>query len=193
MKQFNLYNEEKVDRLKKMYSLGDREKVIDVIHKHPMYLVLMFTVTIFIYALVLLATYFLSPALLNNDAEAVYRTTSFVALFMAVLIGLVFVIATFLYWQNEIIISSENLIQVLQKDLLHSKTSRLALTDIEDVTAEQHGILATLFGYGNLVIETAGEQANFVFSFCPNPNHIAKELIDAKENLVSGVDLYDHP
>jgi uncharacterized membrane protein YdbT with pleckstrin-like domain len=193
MKQFNLYNEEEVGRLKRMYSLGEREKVIAVTHKHPMYLVLMFMVTIFAYALVLLATYLLSPALFNNNTEAVYRTTSFVALFMAVLIGLVFVITTFLYWQTKLIISSENLIQVLQKDLLHTRISRLALTDIEDVTAEQHGLLGTLFDYGNLVIETAGEQANFVFSFCPSPNYIAKELIDAKEDLVSGVNLYDHP
>jgi hypothetical protein len=193
MKQFNPYNEQGLDRLKRTYSLGEREKVVDVIHKHPMYLVLMFTVMIFAYVLVLLATYFLSPALLNNDPEAVYRTTSFVALLMAVLMGLVFVVATFLYWQTKIIISSENLIQILQKDLLHSQTSRLALTDIEDVTAEQQGLLATLFGYGNLVVQTAGEQANFIFSFCPNPNRIAKELIDAKDDLTSGVNLYDHP
>jgi hypothetical protein len=104
---------------------------------------------------------------------------------------MIFVIATFLYWQTKIIITSENLIQVLQKDLLHSKTSRLALTDIEDVTAEQHGFLPTLFGYGSLAIETAGEQANFIFTFCPKPNLIAKELIDAKENLISGATIYE--
>jgi uncharacterized membrane protein YdbT with pleckstrin-like domain len=184
MKQFNLYNEKEVSRLKSMYFMGEREKVIDVVCKHPAYLILVFVITIFAYVLVLLATFFLVPALFNNNSEAVYRTTSFVALSMAILIGLILVVAIFLYSQTKVIVSSENLIEVIQKDLFHGKTARLALTEIEDVTAEQHGYLAILFGYGNLVIETAGAQVNFVFRYCPRPNYVAKEIIDAKEKLI---------
>jgi hypothetical protein len=44
--------------------------------------------------------------------------------------------------------------------------------------------LATIFGFGTLNIETAGELPNFVFTYCPNPNLIAKELIDAKIELL---------
>jgi uncharacterized membrane protein YdbT with pleckstrin-like domain len=191
MSEFNPDDPTQVKAVKERYVLGEKERVLSIVHKHPAYLIFLFVVTLAVYLLVVVISLVLVPAAFKNDTGAVYRIVAYVAMFLAVLIGLIFVIASFLYSQTKIIISSENLIQVLQQDLLHSRTSRLALTDIEDVTAEQHGFLATLLGYGTLTIETAGEQANFVFSFCPRPNYIAKALIDAKEQLIDSAP-YSH-
>jgi uncharacterized membrane protein YdbT with pleckstrin-like domain len=190
MKQFNSYSEKAVVKLKQAYSLGEREKVIDVVYKHPIQLALIFTVTILAYLLILVTVYFLTSAISNGDNVAIYRTTSFAAFSMAIFVGLILVIATYLFLQTKIIITSESLILIVQRDLLHSKVSRLALTDIEDVIAEQQGLLATLFGYSNLVIETAGAQVNFSFNYCPRPGYVAKETVDAKEDLISGSEIY---
>ncbi len=192
MKQFNPYNEKAASKLKRAYSLGEKEKVIDVIYKHPMQLFLIFGVTILAYVLILLATYYLTTAISNGDSASTYRFTSFMAFFMAIFTGLILIVSIYLYLQTKMIITSENMIMIIQKDLLHGKTSRLALTDIEDVTSEQKGLLPTLFGYCDLVIETAGAQVFFTFSYCPKPGEVSKELIDAKEALISGTETFSN-
>ena len=40
------------------------------------------------------------------------------------------------------------------------------------------------FNFGCVKIETAGEQANFIFNFCPNPNGVAKIILDAKDDFL---------
>ena len=188
MAKFNPKNHKEVSRLKRLYVIGEQERVIDVVQRHPAYLGIMFFAIIIIYALVMLAGYVLLPNLFDNKATA-YRIMTLSAVVLAVLMALVMVIANYLYLQTTIIITNENLIQVLQKDLLHRDASRIALTDIEGVYSNQNGYLATIFGYGKLTIETKGEQ-DFVFSYCPRPSIIAKELIDAKERLITGAETY---
>jgi uncharacterized membrane protein YdbT with pleckstrin-like domain len=100
---------------------------------------------------------------------------------VAVVLGLVFlVLATRIYMGNQLIITSNNITQVLQIGLFNRKVSELSMANIEDVTAQQHGIFATMFNFGVLRMETAGEQNNFVFPYCPNPNAYAKTLLDAR-------------
>ena len=190
MKQFNPYNERAVAKLKQDYALGEKEKVIDVVYRHSMQLVIIFITTIFTYIITLGAIYFLVLAYFENDKSQAYTVTSFAIFIITIFTSLILVIATYLFFQTKLIITSENLMLVVQKDLLHRKISRLALTDIEDVTAEQQGLLPTLFDYSKLVIETAGAQVYFSFNYCPRSSYVAKELIDAKEDIVEGKEVY---
>jgi hypothetical protein len=41
--------------------------------------------------------------------------------------------------------------------------------------------LQTIFNYGTLTVETAGEMRNFVFPYCPNPNKYADQILDARQ------------
>lgn len=189
--KFDQANEKQVTAYRQQYSLGEQERLLDIVYKHPMQLIIIFIYTLVGFGAVLASTGFLAAQFFGDDTASGYRIVNFVGIIAGMITGLILVIATFLFRQTKLLISNENLIQILQKDLLHNKTSRLALTDIEDITSEQHGFLSTLFGYGNLVIETAGEQVNFIFTFCPDPNRIAKELIDAKEVLVNSSAIYE--
>lgn len=59
------------------------------------------------------------------------------------------------------------------------------MANIEDVTAEQNGILAELFGFGTLKAETAGERSNFHFLYCPEPNKYAQIILHARERFIN--------
>jgi hypothetical protein len=61
------------------------------------------------------------------------------------------------------------------------KVSRLSMANVEDVTAEQRGILATIFNYGTLTIQTAGTMENFIFTYCPRPNDFAHRVLEARQ------------
>jgi uncharacterized membrane protein YdbT with pleckstrin-like domain len=83
-----------------------------------------------------------------------------------------------------ILVTSDKIAHILYRNLVDRKISQLALGDLQDVTVDQKGLLARLFGYGTLVIETAGEQNNFSFNFTPHPYTFAKEIVGAREESI---------
>lgn len=97
---------------------------------------------------------------------------------------IILLLATYIYFENKLIITNKNITQVLQRGLFSRKVSQLSMTNVEDVTADQHGFFATLFNYGTLKIETAGEQMNFHFTYTPNCNSVAKQVLEARERYI---------
>lgn len=118
------------------------------------------------------------------NANGVDALISFFAL-LVIALGLIFMIlAARIYNSHQLIITDQNITQVLQIGLFNRKVSELSMSNVEDVTAQQKGIFPTIFNYGTLKIETAGEQNNFLFSYCPNPNAYAKALLDARSQYI---------
>src|SRR3990167_8250812 len=66
---------------------------------------------------------------------------------LAVLIFFLFV-ASYVYRLNRLIITDRSLVEISQKGLFIRKISRLNYENIEDINAQERGILATLFNYG---------------------------------------------
>lgn len=52
--------------------------------------------------------------------------------------------------------------------IFSSRVAQADYADIEDVTVTQGSILARIFGYGTLLIQTAGTQTNFEITNIPN-------------------------
>jgi uncharacterized membrane protein YdbT with pleckstrin-like domain len=113
---------------------------------------------------------------------------------LAVVGGIIFVmfiliamtIQAILYTNNVIFVTSEKIAQVLYINLFNRKISQLSIGDVQDVTVTQKGVLAHMFNYGTLVIETAGEQQNYLFTYIPDPYMHSKAIVGAHErNLVN--------
>jgi hypothetical protein len=62
------------------------------------------------------------------------------------------------------------------------------MSNVQDVTAEHNGFLPTIFGYGTMTTETAGEEDNFVFAWCPTPDIYAERILDARQKYVQSLD-----
>lgn len=166
-----------------MERVDDDEKKLAEIHKHPLGIIFLYIqATIGLIVAILLA-YILLPAVVTNTDDAFFYGNLFAAVSVS-LAFLVMLIATYIYRQNRLILTDRNLTQILQYGLFNRKVSQLNMTNVEDVTAIQNGILSTVFNVGTLKIETAGEQMNFNFSFCPNPGYYAKIILDARECLL---------
>jgi uncharacterized membrane protein YdbT with pleckstrin-like domain len=104
--------------------------------------------------------------------------------FLIMLVGVVELVGDKVYKSNLLVITNENIIQVLQFSLLNRQTSQLNLAKIQDVSVDQVGIIPTMLGYGTIDIETAGEAANFRFPYAPNPDRVAKIIIEAHEDYI---------
>lgn len=127
----------------------------------------------------------LSDALGVSDATV--NSLAAALVMVALVFGAIFLIlATRIYKGNQLIVSDKNITQVLQIGLFNRKVSELGMANVEDVTAQQSGIFPTIFNYGVVKIETAGEQNNFIFNYCPNPNAYAKAILDARQAYGAG-------
>lgn len=165
-------------------SEGNFEEVI--IRRHPFGLVALFLEVIIGLVVALGLVFFLLPSLLSGDAQT--QANHWLALFSviaAAFAAIFLLIATAIYHQNRWVVTDDSITQVAQIGLFNRQTSELSMANIEDVTAEQRGIIATLLGFGTLKAETAGERSNFYFIYCPRPRTYAKIILDARERFIN--------
>jgi uncharacterized membrane protein YdbT with pleckstrin-like domain len=166
---------------------SDETKIADV-RRHPFGLFLIYLQAFVGLGLGLGLIFAFLPSVLEVTSIS-DNTADSIAFFFALIViglGLVFLLlATKIYQGNQLIVTDINITQVLQVGLFSRKVSELSMKNVEDVTAQQSGIFPTLFNYGTLRIETAGEQNNFVFIYCPNPNAYAKAILDARQAFIA--------
>ncbi|HET7827735.1 MAG TPA: PH domain-containing protein, partial [Candidatus Saccharimonadales bacterium] len=122
----------------------------------------------------------LSPSTFDTSSANISPALSAIIVVGAVLLVLILFAATRVYQQSRLLVTDKSLVQVMQKTLFSRKVSRLSMSNVEDVNEEQRGILASLFNYGTLTVQTAGTEDNFIFTLCPNPAGLADKIIQAR-------------
>lgn len=170
---------------KTIESVGPEERVMCEVYQHPFGLISMYIATLFCLAIGLVLIILLSPSVAGANSVSAYPLIALMAMIVILIVGVMLAMVTIVYRQTKLTVTDHNVIQVVQKGLLIRKVSQLSLANVEDVTSEQKGVFPNMFNFGSLVIETAGEQANFNFSFCPNPHRVAKIILDAKDNFLA--------
>lgn len=103
------------------------------------------------------------------------------ALLMFALLGL-FIVWT-MYYLNVQVITNERIIDINQKSLLHHATSELGLERVQDVTTEIKGVLGNLLDFGNVKLQTAGEEQNFIFDNIARPHQVAKIILELYDKV----------
>ncbi len=161
---------------------GDEQKLCEV-GKHPLGIILLYIQAFVGVVGGLGLAFFLLPSVLEDTDRAFNLAFAF-AMIILVITTMIVVVATYIYRQSRLIVTDRNITQILQRGLFNRQVSQLNLVNVEDVTSLSKGVLSTIFGYGEINIETAGEQANFRFTFCPRPNYYAKVILEAREKIL---------
>lgn len=88
----------------------------------------------------------------------------------------------FLYWFfNVYIVTNERLVDVDWYSVVNRDMKFADLTSIQDVTAGQFGVLAGIFDFGDVKIETAGTEPNIIFAKVPHPQIVSKKIQELRE------------
>lgn len=149
--------------------------------KHPFGIAVMYLQAFLALILVGGLAYFVVPGVVSADQQSQVQGWLAIGLaIFAMVIFLIMLVVTYIYSQNELILTDKNVTQVIRNGLFSKQVSQLSLNNIEDVTADKEGIWAMLFNFGQVRVETAGEQNNFHFSYCPNPNYYGQLLLDTR-------------
>lgn len=133
----------------------------------------------------------LSPKMarsLNYTTSATMNMAlALVFIFVAVMVIFGTLLSLWVYNQSRMLITNENVIEIRQMSLFSRKVSHLNMINVEDVTVIKRGILQTIFNYGTLTTETAGEQDNFVFINTPTPDIYRRMIINAHEAAIEAL------
>ena len=170
-----------------MIEFDDKEQLICEIRKHPFGLTLIylggFGVAAFIVLLAVAGAALLPTSLegVSNDLGSARPLIILAGILIGGFITLITFAAAYIYRRNIIIVTNQKISQMLQKSLITRKVSQLSIGDVQDVTIHQDDLFARMFHYGTMVIETSGEQANYTFTYIPNPYQAAKDIVGAHE------------
>ncbi len=77
--------------------------------------------------------------------------------------------------------TNERIIDTDWYSVVIRKVSSTQIAKIQDVSATQVGVFPGVFDYGNVQIQTAGEEENFEFVSVPHPQLIAKQINELME------------
>ncbi|MCA9329075.1 hypothetical protein KDA11_00355 [Candidatus Saccharibacteria bacterium] len=175
----------KQDYNQSLTKVDDDEQLLAVIRRHPFGIIKLYVQSF----IGLVASggliYYLLPEFISPENNTVaYSILGAVSLAVAGIMLFIVFVATIIYYQSQIIVTDKTITQTIQTSLFSKKTSQLAISSVEDVTANESGFFATMLDYGQLLIETAGEQENFHFEYCPHADHYAKLVLEARQQFM---------
>jgi len=163
--------------------MSEGERVICEIRRHPFGLFGMYLMAGLIIVIILAAA-FIGPHYLTNVTGQDKLYIALAAIGVTAITLLYLYLGVTVYNGNRWIVTSDSITQISQVSLFRKQTSQLSLANLEDVTFEQNSFIQTMFGFGVLRVETAGERSKFSFPFCPNPQSCAREIIKAHEDFI---------
>ncbi len=161
----------------KINQLGKDEKILLVVKKHWFVVIL---------ESFLLIGFILVPFLFYVFTERInpeFITGNVIYLNLAVGVGslligwIIFFIIWTDYYLDSWIITNKKVIDIEQKGLFSRDVATLKLDKIQDVTFSVEGIIATIIGYGEIRVQTAGTQTEFRMKHVPNPRTVAEAIL----------------
>lgn len=170
-----------------MIEFDNDEVLIAEIRKHPFGLFIIYMTGLGI-TLAIMLLFLIFPLILNGSNASLGIDLSswrpimiFVGFLLFILSMIGTLIGAFLYTHDVIIVTSEKLTQIVYKNIFNRTISQLSIGDVQDTTVKQVGIFAHLFNYGTIVVETAGEQENYNFTYVGDPYVKAKLIVGSHE------------
>jgi CRP-like cAMP-binding protein len=88
-------------------------------------------------------------------------------------------------WRNDLYqVTDRYVIDIDRKPLGFGESRKQAeLGNVQNIKAKKEGLIATVFNFGFVHIETAGAQADIVFEYVKNPNLVQAEIFKRREQF----------
>lgn len=117
-----------------------------------------------------------------NMLSGVGGGTGFIFTILWVMGTFTYAFLSFLYWYfNAYIVTNERIIDIDWYSIIYHQTNSTRISKIQDVSSTHSGVFASMFDYGNVHIETAAEESNFLFEDVPHPDLISQKIQDLME------------
>lgn len=171
--------------------IGPEEQILGVYKHHWFVYASIWFIGLFTAILVIVVATVLARNLTPTSMDQGSLSQQMIVMSGAGLFSLLILLATWIpAWlksQEQLVVTDEALLQILQPSMFGSKVSQLSLQHVADVSVRKD-FFGTIFGFGSLMIETPGEQSNYSFSAVGPADEAARTIIDAHENFSAALE-----
>jgi hypothetical protein len=88
------------------------------------------------------------------------------------------------YYLDVWIATNKRIIDIDQKGLFNREVSECRYEQVQDVTVEIHGIIATMLNFGEIHVQTAGEKREIIIKGVARPNKL-RDFISQEHDHIS--------
>lgn len=174
--------------------LTDAETILKVYHRHWFAYIgdVVSALILLVAPLLLVIAYFLLPAQVKTAIEPLLGGADFTHLTLTIS-AMWLLIAWIFAWRrwtdlylDAIVITNERIYEIRQRGFFTRETTSFPINRIQDVTVKTEGFLSTMFGYGDLELETAGEHHDLDMHMMADPDDIKLYINTAHDMSHSG-------
>lgn len=159
------------------FSLQQGESVLRVIRRHWAHIawkLLKYTVAAAVPAIALLVAW----SLMTDLNLVVWSIAGVWVLFWAARASL----AWYQYRNDLWVVTNQRVVDSHKRHWFHHQMASADLVGVEDMSVQKSGVVATLFNFGTVNMQTAGAQSRFIISGVPDPGDVLA-LIDAHRDI----------
>lgn len=157
-------------RFSSVPKFDEGENVLFLTRQHTFFLIRSLSLPLIAYVVFSVLVFRFLPGL----AKGIHPLVA-VALFLLVVLGWGF--WAYLEWENDqYIITNKRIITIKRIYRFYENRQETGLSKVQDVTLKIPSLIASLLGYGDLIVATAGVTGTLRFSRIPYPEQ-AKEII----------------
>ncbi|HSX32393.1 MAG TPA: PH domain-containing protein, partial [Candidatus Saccharimonadales bacterium] len=170
------------------------EYIISIVKRHPIGILRIWGIAIIIVLsmVALFSVFFTQNSGSTVDAAFGADTSNFNAValgliaLMMILTAVGALVATYVYTNNRFFLTNESVVQEIQNGLFSKHEQTVSLSNIEDASYEQNGLIPTMFNYGRIRLSTEGDETTYRFSYVADPKKHIAILNNAVESFKNG-------
>lgn len=156
-------------------NLKDGESIQRIVKQYP----LIFAIRLIFVAIVVLADFFFMTFFLQKGIWGFL-------LFLGILVWAAFFAfrSWYIWAMNVLLITDQRIIDIDQRGFFDRTVSETSYRRIQDVSYSVSGVLATVFRYGRIVIQTAGTQTRIELSYVREPEQVQDLITHLQDETV---------
>lgn len=168
-----------------MISLEKDERIITEVRAHKFFLIIdgIYTFVAIVAPLLVLMFITLIPAL-DPMTRFLLSLWPLYPLYM-LLVWSQFMITLTFYFMRYLVITNQRIIEVEQKGFFDREVSAFRLENIQDITVDIRGIIASMLDFGDILIQTASKDRDFKIDRVPHPEELKLLIGEEHERLMN--------
>lgn len=104
------------------------------------------------------------------------RYQTFIIIFYYLLIW-AYMFTNYVTWfYNISLVTDKRIVDIDFSQIVFENVSATKLSQVEDVSYSQIGVIRSVFDYGNVLVQTAGTASEFMFQAVPHPERVIKVI-----------------
>lgn len=169
-----------------MINLNSNESVICEIRRH-WFVLLSESIFLFLLLFIPIVIFYLLDIFEHDFFYNYGALFTFIAAGWFLFIWVSFLIVWTNYYLDVWIVTGMRIIAVEQYGLFSRNISECRLDRVQDVTIEIKGLIPTLLKFGDIHVQTAGEDRDFTIRRVPDPYQVKNILMKAHDNAVENL------